>query len=195
MHDSLENFYRNLLPGVFVFALSAAPAFAHKIQVAADVGGTLHIEPNDTPRAGEPSLAWFALTRKGGQVIPLDQCNCQLSVYTSTADPGSPPLLTPSLKAVSAERYQGIPGAEIRFPQPGVYQLQLSGTPKAEGDFQPFQLKFDATVTAGTTTPTATPQPSNRSLSQPATVLHTFAIVVAMLLGLGIFWSVWRRRK
>lgn len=184
-----------------VLTLLATPASAHKVEVAEDVGGTLHIEPNDTPRAGEASLTWFALTRKGGQVIPLEQCNCQLSVYTSTNASDSPPLLTPPLKAVSAERYQGIPGTEIRFPQPGLYQLQLSGTPTAKGNFKPFQLTFEVTVAAGAIAPTTTPQtaqPQNSpssSPSQSASVWRTPMIVLSAMLGLGIVWSVWGRRK
>lgn len=127
-------------------ATNLLPVFAHKVEIAKDVGGTLHIQPNDNPRAGEAVVAWFALTRKGGQVIPLKQCNCQLAIYTQPRSSNSPALLKPPLKPVSAERYQGIPGAEITFPSPGTYQLQLSGQPAPGADFKPFQLKFNVTV-------------------------------------------------
>lgn len=122
------------------------PASAHEVQISGDVGGTLHVEPNDTPSAGKSTRAWFALTRKGGEVIPLEQCNCQLAIYPEPRPDEEAPLLTPPLKPVSAEKYQGIPGAEITFPKPGAYQLQLSGKPQAGADFKPFQLKFDVTV-------------------------------------------------
>ncbi len=125
------------------------PALAHKVQVAADVGATLHIEPNDTPRAGETAQAWFALTRKGGKAIPLAQCNCQLAVYAEPHIPGEPALLEPSLQPVNAERFQGIPGADITFPKPGIYQLQLTGKPKSGGTFQPFEFSFNVTVAIG----------------------------------------------
>lgn len=60
-----------LLLFIFVnFLFGIHPASAHKVKTTADVGATLHIEPNDTPRAGEVTRAWFALTRKGGKVIP-----------------------------------------------------------------------------------------------------------------------------
>jgi hypothetical protein len=125
------------------------PAFAHKVEVAGDVGGTLHIEPNDNPRAGEPSQAWFALTRRGGKVIPLSQCNCQLAVYAEPYATGEPPLLEPQLEPVAAERYQGIPGAEIVFPKAGIYQLQLNGKPVSGARFRPFEFKFEVTVASG----------------------------------------------
>ncbi|WP_375496227.1 hypothetical protein [uncultured Nostoc sp.] len=127
------------------------PASAHKVEVAGDVGGTIHIEPNDNPRAGEPSQAWFALTRRGGRVIPLSQCNCQLAVYAEPYAAGEPALLEPELKPVSAERYKGIPGAEVVFPKPGIYELQLNGKPLSGARFKPFEFKFEVTVAGGST--------------------------------------------
>ncbi len=127
------------------------PALAHKVEISRDVGGTLHIEPNDNPRAGEPSQAWFALTRRGGRVIPLSQCNCRLAVYAQPYAAGEPPLLEPQLEPVAAERYQGIPGAEITFPKPGIYELQLNGKPTSGARFQPFEFKFEVTVAGGST--------------------------------------------
>ena len=126
----------------------ATPAIAHKVEISGDVGGTIHLEPDDNPQAGKATLAWIALTRRGGQTIPLQQCNCQLAVYAEPRQKDAKPLLQPSLKAVTAEKYQGIPGAEIVFPKPGAYQVELKGTPKAGANFKPFQLNFDVTVAA-----------------------------------------------
>ncbi|TAE59219.1 MAG: hypothetical protein EAZ76_17320 [Nostocales cyanobacterium] len=123
---------------------------AHTVKISGDVGATIHIEPNDNPRAGEPADAWFALTRKGGQVLPLKECDCQLAVYAEPHAPGEPALLEPTLKPIQAERYEGIPGAVINFPKPGIYELQLSGKPNNIGEtFRPFVLKFQVTVAAG----------------------------------------------
>lgn len=122
---------------------------AHTVKVSGDVGGTIHIEPNDNPRAGKPAETWFALTRKGGQVIPLSECDCKLRIYAQPYSPGEPALLEPALKPVQAERYEGIPGTEITFPKPGLYELKLSGEPATNKSFQPFELKFEVTVAAG----------------------------------------------
>jgi hypothetical protein len=124
-------------------------ASAHKIETAEDVGATLHIEPADTPRAGEAAKTWFALTRKGGKIIPLTECDCQLAIYSSPRTAQAKPIAQPNLQPVSAERYQGIPGTEITFPKPGAYQLELSGKPANDDSFKPFELKFDVTVAAG----------------------------------------------
>ncbi len=133
--------------GLLLSVLIATPVAAHTLKVSGDVGGLLHIEPYDNPVAGKPALAWIALTKRGGQLIPLSQYNCQLTVYPEPHTEGvTPPLLKPRLRAVSAQQYQGIPGAEIVFPKAVAYELELSGTPKAGASFKPFQLSYTVNV-------------------------------------------------
>lgn len=122
-------------------------AIAHQVELAEDVGATLHIEPNDTPRAGEKVLAWFALTQRGGQSIPLSDCNCQIHVYAHSDKEN--PIATPTPEPVSSEGYQNIPGAQFTFPEVGAYRLTISGHPRGNGRFSPFDLAFDVTVAAG----------------------------------------------
>ncbi|MGB7249679.1 MAG: hypothetical protein WBC73_12135 [Phormidesmis sp.] len=138
---------------------------AHQVKVTPDVGATLHIEPNDTPRAGEEALAWFALTRSGGRPIALSECDCELAIYqqqdqpslsetTASTDSQTPdsqiaPVLTPALSPITTEGYEGIPGASFTFPAVGIYSLVLSGAPKQADSFDDFTLAFDVTVAAG----------------------------------------------
>jgi hypothetical protein len=125
--------------------LFASPVLAHNVKTQGNVASTFHIEPNHNPRAGEPSQAWFALTKPGGEVISLDRCNCQLQIISNHEVP------PPPLKAISAEQYKGIPGAEIIFPKAGIYKLEISGTPKTAGDFNEFKFAYEVTVQAGAT--------------------------------------------
>ncbi|MBG1263185.1 hypothetical protein F8S20_30920 [Nostoc sp. BAE] len=172
------------------------PASAHKVEVAGDVGGTLHIEPNDNPRAGEPSQAWFALTRRGGRVIPLSQCNCQLAVYAQPYAAGEPPLLEPELEPVAAERYQGIPGAEVVFPKPGIYQLQLNGKPVSGARFKPFEFKFEVTVAGGSTQNTRNSRNVNGDLvDDESQKLPLWAIALPILGFIGILVVVLRSMR
>jgi len=134
------------------------PAFAHEVEVSGDVGGTLHVEPHDNPEAGRTSQVWIALTRKGGEILPLGQCNCQLAVHPEPHTEGASPLIKPPLKAVSTGQYQGIPRAEIVFPKQGEYELELRGTPKAGTTFKPFELRFPVTVAMGVATAPSAPQ-------------------------------------
>jgi hypothetical protein len=179
-------------------------ALAHKVEVSADVGATLHIEPNDTPRAGETALAWFALTRKGGKAIPLAQCDCQLAVYAEPHIPGEPALLEPSLQAVNAERFQSIPGADITFPKPGIYQLQLTGKPKPGANFQPFEFKFDVTVAVGAGNARKQVQSQqainndvgeSEASSLTVGTIPVWAIAIPTVSALGIIFTAWQSQK
>jgi|ERR687886_2414664 hypothetical protein len=140
-----------LIPGqnlalLFLCALIATPVAAHTVEVSGDVAATFHITPNHNPKAGKPTQAWFALTRKGGQPIPLSQCNCQLSVYSKPHPQNAQPLITSPLRAISVEQYREIPGAEIVFPRVGAYELELRGTAKNGARFRPFTLKYTVNV-------------------------------------------------
>ncbi|MEA5572176.1 hypothetical protein [Calothrix sp. UHCC 0171] len=197
---------KNIFYPLLFSLILTSPAFAHKVQVADDVGATLHIEPNDNPRAGEVAEVWFALTRKGGKVIPLGECNCQLAVYAQPHKPGATALLQPSLKAIAAEKYRGIPGADIIFPQPGAYLLQLNGKPGKDGDFKPFELKFAVTVAAGSSQVNsgAVKSPSPGLAVQSANVksdnsrFSPTILVVALILAIATILVIsfrWRKRN
>lgn len=171
--------------------LLVSPANAHLTDVSSDVAGTWHIEPNHNPKAGEPAEVWVALTQHGGRIVPLDQCDCQLTVYQGSGAKAVP-VLQPSLQAIAAEKYQGIPGAEVVFPQIGQYQLKLTGRPKAAASFQPFELSYIVTVATGNSSVTSTPIPKAQT-AVPESNSTTSAVPSAnsgggfgkVLLGLG----------
>ena len=124
------------------------PVLAHKTEVSGDVAGIWHLEPNHSPKAGEPAQVWVALTQQGGKIIPLEQCDCRLTVYDVGENEDSP-ILQPVLESISAESFQGIPGAKVTFPDIGEYRLVLTGSPQGEGTFAPFELSYTAVVAAG----------------------------------------------
>ncbi len=141
--------YRSLDKYLGWFLLSvliATPVAAHTEKVSGDVGGLLHIEPHDNPQARQTAHAWIVLTRKGGQLIRLSQCKCQLAVYPNPHNESDAPLLKPPLHAVTAEQYKDIPGAEIIFSKVGTYELEFSGSPKSGANFKPFTLSYTVTV-------------------------------------------------
>ena len=128
--------------------LVALPALAHKTEVSGDVAGIWHLEPNHSPKAGEPAQVWVALTRQGGKVIPLEQCDCRLAVFKANENEDAP-VLQPELEPITAESFQGIPGAKVTFPEVGEYRLVLTGRPEGEGTFTPFELSYTTVVAAG----------------------------------------------
>lgn len=186
---------------LFLSTLTIAPAIAHETQTTSKVGATLHIEPDDSPRAGESALTWIALTHKGGKIITLAECNCELALYPQPHQEGTKPLQQPKLKAVSVTRYRDIPGADIIFPAAGAYELELKGTPKAGANFPPFEIGFDVAVAPGKVTPSASTNPVSAPANTPAAVSTTRqttpswlipAIAIAVILTPAIALLVWR---
>ena len=115
--------------------LASIPAIAHNVEISNEVAATFHITPNHNPQVGKPSKAWFALTRRGGETIPLSECNCTLNVYAIPRGEEDKPILQPQLLAINVEKYEEIPGAEIIFPQAGSYELEIAGTAKDNASF------------------------------------------------------------
>ncbi len=139
------------MPKVINSQASAQPfLLAHQTKISGDVGGTHHIEPNDTPRAGETVTAWFALVKAGGQSIALVDCNCQVAVYATPYQDGDEAIAMPSLTAIDVEGQTNVPAADIIFPTVGAYELVISGSAQGDASFAPFELRFPITVAAGT---------------------------------------------
>lgn len=151
---------------LLLLTMFSAPAIAHNVEIAGGVAGTWHIEPDHNPRAGEPAKVWVALTRKGGTVLPLEQANCKLGVFPQPHTEGNQPILQPQLKTIAVEKYQGIPGADLVFPAPGLYEMELSCAPKIAGSFEDFEMQSEVTVAAGTAQVSPVPTVS-RSLANP----------------------------
>ncbi len=188
----LSNFTKNL-SWIIILASIISPAAAHNIQVKGDVAGLWHIEPNHSPKAGETARAWVALTRRGGKTLPLKEANCQMAVYSKPRKPNDKPILQPTVQAISAEKYQGIPGADIVFPNVGLYQLELNCTPKTEGDFRAFEMNYDVTVATGekvvTPSPQASPQETQKVSGATTTEsrgTNILAIALPVVIGLGV---------
>ncbi len=170
--------------------LPIVSAQAHNVKTSNDVAALFHIEPDHNPKAGQSSRTWFTLTKKGGELIPLEKCNCKLEVYQEPHKEGSEPLLKPQLEAISAEQYQGIPGAEIVFPTAGIYELEISGTAKDEKNFEPFKFSYNVTVQSGEAAQPSIAQAPTKTASGIGWLVLGGAI--AALLGVGV-WLV--RRK
>ncbi|NJK63855.1 MAG: hypothetical protein HC921_15250 [Synechococcaceae cyanobacterium SM2_3_1] len=106
--------------GILILSLCLLPLApvvkAHTIKTDEEVGATFHLEPDHNPQAGEVALVWFALTRRGGAPIPLQDCECQLQIFQHPYTPDADPLLSPPLQPLSVESFADIPSAEIIFP-------------------------------------------------------------------------------
>jgi hypothetical protein len=174
--------------GLLVLGINAPQALAHNVKVDDQVAATFHLEPNHNPRAGEAAKIWFALAKKGGEPIPLADCDCVLTVRQKETV-----VATPGLSALDVEQYRGIPAATFTFPAVGLYSLRLSGKPKTSG-FNPFNLDYEVTVQAGKVSETSpagqtenSPEEGNRPVNLVPIALGVGAIglIGALALFLG----------
>lgn len=115
---------------------------AHQHLLTANVRATVHLEPNDSPFAGEPSFTWIHLTKPNGETISLADCTCNLTVYNTR----NQPIAQPPLAESEVEGHERPITTNLTFPSSGLYQLVLTGHPKREGEFEPFKLTVSVTV-------------------------------------------------
>lgn len=155
MSDPLRLSARRRFSLVIVSAAIAAatgvsPAsFAHNLETDGDVGATFHLEPDHNPKSGEPATVWFALTRDGGEAIPLSDCDCTLSIVNTQDETKT--IEAPTLTSIDVETYTDIPSAEVVFPEAGLYAVKLSGKPSATAaePFEAFELSYEVTARPG----------------------------------------------
>ncbi len=171
----LDKIVSRLILGASISSL-ALPVLAHKVKTSNEIGATLHVEPADQARTNEQTVVWFALTQKGGQTVPLSQCQCQLQVLQL---PSKKLVTQPALRSINAEKYQGIPSATVLFKQPGAYLLELSGQPVAGKKFSPFKLQFDLTVAPGQ----ATSLPAKSAQPEPFKIMWVLLIPAVLFVG------------
>ncbi|HRH31119.1 MAG TPA: hypothetical protein PK950_00435 [Candidatus Paceibacterota bacterium] len=117
------------------FAAMPLPASAHVLKTDGTMGAILHIDPNDSPVAGEPASIFFDL-KDSANIFAVENCVCVVSVLQSGES-----ILEKTVTRIAPVTYT--------FPERSIYTVQFSGTPKAgEGaaTFEPFVLSYDIRV-------------------------------------------------
>ena len=179
----------------------SVPASAHTVKTDGDIGVLFHIEPDHNPRAGEPARTWFVLSRSGGAIVPLQECDCRLTVRSDSVA-----TFAPELQPIDAEEHRDIPGVEIVFPEPGNYTLELSGQPQAEAEFSPFAIAYEVTVLPGARRAETQTLPSEATTTDetgaltatatsPSYAIGWIGSAIALLVSLGIGWALARKMK
>lgn len=134
--------FRPLLTLLLVFA-AITGAQAHDLKANRTVGALMHIQPDDNPQAGSATVTWFGLVKRGGEPVPLKDCDCNLAIYSGSKAAGAA-LLTPGLREGKVEGEVGNKDrllADVTFPKAGPYTLVLSGKP-GTASFKPFKFQW-----------------------------------------------------
>ncbi len=111
-------------------------ASAHVLKTDQTIGAILHIDPNDSPVAGEPASIFFDL-KDSANIFAIEDCTCVVSVLQNGES-----IFEKTVTRISPVTYT--------FPERSIYTVQFSGTPKAElssaASFEPFVLSYDIRV-------------------------------------------------
>ncbi len=115
--------------------LSPTPIFAHETQSDGPIGAILHVDPGDQPVAGKKSSLFFEFTDME-EKLNLDNCDCKVSITR-----GDQEILSQSFSRVDGT--EGTSGLiDFTFPQSDIYKARVTGKPKEDGQFAPFDLSF-----------------------------------------------------
>ncbi|HEY9697156.1 MAG TPA: hypothetical protein V6D10_07840 [Trichocoleus sp.] len=121
--------------------ITQSRVIAHQNQAISNIKATVHLEPDDSPYARQPSLAWFHLTDSTGETIALSDCHCSLVVYDSQ----NQPIASPQLFESEIAGHEKPITTTITFPSPGTYVMVFTGQSTTDR-FAPFELRIPVTV-------------------------------------------------
>ncbi|MCL6433563.1 MAG: hypothetical protein K6T90_04985 [Leptolyngbyaceae cyanobacterium HOT.MB2.61] len=145
MHRTLAMFTLTICGFVITPMAFARPLIAHQQTSAGDVEVMIHLDPDDSPYAGKPTLTWFMLMRRDGDMISPSSCNCRVVAYDSRNRAIAHHLPLSPIPIEGHQKGHEAISTMITFPKPGSYTVVLSGNSK-KGDFNQFELKFPVKV-------------------------------------------------
>ncbi len=157
-----------LFAGVFFSSLVSAHAF----ETDGNMTVILHVEPDDSPRAGQKQQLVF-FYKDATQQFTSKNCNCRVTITR----PDGSTSYSGLAQASGAQSNE----LSYTFQSSAVYGLTLSGTPRSAGSFQPFVIRYDVHVTPD---PLRHGADTNSILSTVISLLTvTASLTVIVLLG------------
>ncbi len=123
-----------IILGLFFLPIAVS---AHVLETQGSLGAVLHIDPDDSPIAGEPSGIFFEFKDKANR-FKLENCNCHLIIERANSKIYDQVFTTAS-------------GGSFTFPAQDVYSVKAVGSPKTGNVFEPFELSYSIRVERGLT--------------------------------------------
>lgn len=120
--------------------MSAAPASAHFLATDKNIGAVLHVDPSDSPVAGEQTSFFFEFKDKDNKFDP-QKCDCSFEILENGK--------TVYLQSL----YQNVQNPTLSnaavfhtFEKIGAYEIKVSGKPNSENAFKTFNLIWNLRV-------------------------------------------------
>jgi hypothetical protein len=142
------------------------PVSAHVLKTDGTIGAVLHLDPNDSPIAGQLSNNFLEF-KDTKSVMNLSNCKCQVIISENGKE-----IYRQDLTSSGTDNTVGV--FSFTFPQKDVYQLKVEGSPTQAGLYPNFSLNYDVRVDQ-------VDQTSSASSSE-----NFFSVHLVHIIGIGI---------
>lgn len=125
---------------VFLFIFHIRAASAHVLFTDGSIGAVIHVDPDDDPYVGKEAKIHLDFKDRAAK-FDFAKCACKAVILENGKEVFREDLQEPTFAYV--------------FPKKGIYHLEIEGSPRQVGSFQPFTLTYDIRVAreAGETAP------------------------------------------
>lgn len=135
--------------GALFFTSVSAPVAAHILKTDGDIGGVIHLNPDDDPYIHEKTEGGIEIKDKSGKLRAVD-CNCEIVISQAGAEIYRQAANTVQQDAAVVANFS------YTFPAKDIYTISIIGKPRTAGKFEEFELKYDFRITRelnGTSSP------------------------------------------
>ena len=126
--------------------ISPLNSLAHEVEADNGISAVVHIDPRDTPVAGEVSTIYFNLKDPSNN-FNLESCDCSVVISSNNQEVA---------RLVLTEEADSL-RTQFVFPTKNLYSVSLRGLPKTEAKFKAFDLKYNVQVELDSSTRTQHP--------------------------------------
>lgn len=114
---------------------------AHDVRTDGAITVTLHIDPNDTPVAGDQKTALIFEVTDPAKKFDGDKCACELTITQAGRT-----IYQTALFQTNQPHSPAIVGVNFVFPLRGSYVVAINGQPRPDASFQSFAIVYPVKV-------------------------------------------------
>lgn len=153
------------------FFLVPQTATAHILKSDENIGGVIHVDPNDEPVAKSQSSISFEIKDTANK-FSYEKCNCIFSISQNEKEIYSTELPKDSTAQTT----------EYTFPTANSYRITLTGAPVDSQEFRPFTLEYDIRVSKEVTQKESTSVTNNNSHAYYALAFITLGVIIISII-------------
>lgn len=120
---------------LLLFFIIPQNSLAHETEADNGISAVMHLDPQDTPVAGEVSTIYFDL-KDSSNKFNLESCDCYVVISSDNQE----------IARLMLTEEAGDLKTQFVFPFKNLYSVSLQGSPKEGSEFKTFDLNYDVQV-------------------------------------------------